>query len=473
MYPHYDLIIIGAGPGGYTAAIAAAQHGMKTALVEANKTGGTCLNRGCIPTKTLLHSAELYREMKNAESLGIFSEGLSYDFSAMCARRDEVTDELRGGIEALIRANKVDLYFAKARVLSSNRVLLVSEAESFELETDKILLAVGSSPAIPPIEGIKLPNVFTSDELLEGPPPDFKSLIIIGGGVIGVEFASIFSALGCEVTIIEAAERIIPTLDREISQNLSMILKRRGVAIHSSCLVERITEDFEGLCCHFKGKGGSAEIKAQGVLVSVGRKPNTAGLFADDLNISQQRGIVVNEHFETSVKGIYAIGDACDGSIQLAHAASAEAHNVIAAMCGEEPPVNLSAVPACIFTSPEIASVGLTAEQAKAAGIEVKTGKYAMSGNGKTVIEQQERSFIKLTFDADTNVILGAQLMCARASDLVSELTSAIVNRLTLQQLLTVIRPHPTFTEAVTEALEDAEDRAVHIMPKPKRKGEV
>ncbi|NCB73939.1 MAG: dihydrolipoyl dehydrogenase [Clostridia bacterium] len=469
MYPHYDLIIIGAGPGGYTAAIAAAQHGMKTALVEARETGGTCLNRGCIPTKTLLHSAELFREMKDAESLGILAEGLSYDLSAMYRRRDEVTEELRSGIEALIKANKVDLYFAQAKVLTANRVLLNSSEESFELETDKILLAVGSFPSLPPIEGIKLRGVVTSDELLEGPPIDFKSLVIIGGGVIGVEFASIFGSLGCTVTILEAAERIVPTLDREISQNLSMILKRRGVSIQCSCLVECISEDGGELCCHFTGKGGSSEIRAQSVLVSVGRKPNTAGLFADNLDIAQQRGIVVNEHFETSEKGIYAIGDAVEGSIQLAHAASAEAHNVIAEMLGEKPPVNLSVVPSCIFTSPEIASVGLTAEQAKASGIEVKIGKYAMSGNGKTVIERQERSFIKLTFDADTNVILGAQLMCSRASDLISEMTSAIANKLTVQQLLAVIRPHPTFTEAVTEALEDTEDRAVHIMPKAKR----
>ena len=469
MNPHYDLIIIGAGPGGYTASIAAAQHGMKTALVEARKTGGTCLNRGCIPTKTLLHSANLYREMKNGENLGIFAEKLSYDLGAMYNRRDEVVSELRGGIEALILANKVDLYFAQAKVLSSNRVSLASQEECFELETDRVLLAVGSSPVLPPIEGVKLPGVVTSDELLEGQAIDYKSLVIIGGGVIGVEFASIFSALGCEVSILEAAERIVPTLDREISQNLSMILKRRGVTIHCSCLVKRISEGPDGLCCHFIGKGGSAEIKAQGVLVSVGRKPNTTGLFGGDINILQQRGIVVNEHFETSEKGIYAIGDAVEGSTALAHAASAEAHNVIAEMLGEKPPVNLSVVPACIFTSPEIASVGLTAEQAKTSGIEVKTGKYAMSGNGKTVIEQQERSFIKLTFDANTNIILGAQLMCARASDLISELSSAIVNRLTVQQLLAVIRPHPTFTEAVTEALEDTEDCAVHIMPKAKR----
>lgn len=469
MSPHYNLIIIGAGPGGYTAAIAAAQHGMKVALVEARKTGGTCLNRGCIPTKTLVHSSNLYREMKNAESLGIHAEKLSYDLCAMYNRRDEVVNELRDGIESLIKANKVDIFCGTAKVLSANRVELKSAEEISVLETDKVLLAVGSVPSLPPIEGIKLPGVVTSDELLEGPAIDYKSLVIIGGGVIGVEFASIFSALGYEVTIIESMERIVPTLDREISQNLSMILKKRGVAIHTGCSVERISEGSGALTCHFTGKSGAQALEAQGVLVSVGRKPNTAGLFGAEIHIKQQRGIVVDEHFETSEKGIYAIGDAVEGSIQLAHAASASAHNVIAEMVGEKPPVDMTVVPSCIFTSPEIASVGLTAEQAKASGIDVKTGKYAMSGNGKTVIEQQERSFIKLTFDAQTEVLLGAQLMCARASDLVSELSSAIVNKLTVRQLLAVIRPHPTFTEAVTEAVEDSEGCAVHIMPKAKR----
>jgi len=468
MSEKYDLIVIGAGPGGYTAAISAAQHGMKVAIVEAGSPGGTCLNRGCIPAKALLHSSNMYREMKNGESIGVFSENLSYDMAAIYHRKDEIVKDIGSNIESLLRANKIELFYGKAKILSSEKVEICGENETIVLNTAKILVATGAVPSRPPIAGLDLPGVITSDELLEGEAIDYKSLVIIGGGVIGVEFASFFSDLGCEVTIVEAADRIIPTLDREISQNLAMILKKRNVTIHTACTVERISDCDGHLCCRFTGKNGSQELTAQGVLVSVGRKPNVDGLLGDGIDIKRQRGIVVDEHFETSAKGIYAIGDVLEGSIQLAHAASAQAHNVVAEMVGEKPPIDLSAVPSCIFTSPEIASVGITAEQVKTNGVEVKTGKYAMSGNGKTIIEQQERSFIKLTFDAKTEVLLGAQLMCARASDIVSELSSAIVNKLTIHQLDAVIRPHPTFSEAVTEAVGDSEGRAIHMQPKKK-----
>ena len=468
MSQKYDLVVIGAGPGGYTAAISASQHGMKVAIVEARETGGTCLNRGCIPTKTLLHSANLYREISHGESIGINAEKLNYDINAMYRRKDEVVGELRDGIEALLKANKVDLFSGTAKILSSEKVAVFSHDESTELDTCKVLIAVGSSPVLPPIEGIDLPGVVTSDDLLEGNPTDYRNLVIIGGGVIGMEFASVFSSLGCSVTIIEAMDRIVPTLDREISQNLSMILKKCGVTIYTSCSVERISQNNGDLCCHFSGKNGNQEVSAQGVLVSVGRRPNIGGLFGDEIHIEMLRGIVVDSHFETSENGIYAIGDVTSGSIQLAHAASAQALNVVAEMVGEKPPVELSVLPSCVYTSPEIASVGITAEQAKANGIAVNTGKYSMSGNGKSVIEQQERSFVKLTFDAETNVLLGAQLMCARASDIVSELSSAIANKLTIHQLSAVIRPHPTFTEAITEAVEDVDGHAVHMMPKKK-----
>jgi len=469
MSPKYDLTVIGAGPGGYTAAISAAQHGMKVALIEARDLGGACLNRGCIPTKTLLHSAELFRAVKAGSGIGIKAEKLSYDMGAICARRDEVVSGIRDGIGALISANSIDVFHGRANVIAARQVLAAVTENETLLDTDRILVAVGSLPVRPPIEGIGLPGVVSSDELLEGESADYGSLIIIGGGVIGVEFASVYSSLGCEVTIIEAMDRIVPTLDREISQNLALILKKRGVRICTGCTVERLSEGAGGLCCRFTGRNGVQELTAQGVLVSVGRRPNLEGLFGEGIAVARQRGILVDERFESSVKGIFAIGDAVEGSIQLAHAAAAQALNAVAAMAGEMPPINLSAVPSCVYTSPEIATVGLTADQAKAAGIEVKTGKYAMSGNAKTLIERQERSFVKLVFDAQTEVLLGAQLMCARASDMVSELSSAIVNKLTIHQLSAIIRPHPTFAEAVTEAAEDAEGRAIHLMPKAKR----
>lgn len=462
----YDLIVIGAGPGGYTAAISAAQKGMRVALVEARQTGGTCLNRGCIPTKTLLHAADRYDEMRHCESLGIRASDVGYDIGAMYRRKDDVINALRDGVEGLLKANGVALIHGVAQILSAQRVQIIGQQESTVLETSKILIATGSVPARPPIEGMDLPGVITSDALLEGQGVDYKSLIIIGGGVIGVEFASMFSALGCGVTIIEATDRIIPTLDREIAQNLSMILKKRGVTVYTGCTMERIAQHGGTLCCHFSGKSGAQEVTADGVLVSVGRRPNTEGLFGENFNVRQQRGIVVDAHYETSEKDVYAIGDVVAGSIQLAHAAAAQALNVVASMADEIPPLNLDVIPSCIFTSPEIASVGITAQQAKDRGIAVKTGKYSMSGNGKSIIEQQDRSFIKLVFDADSEVLLGAQLMCARASDLVSEFTAAIVNRLTVYQLAAVIRPHPSFSEAATEAVEEVLERAIHILPR-------
>ncbi|MBP8640713.1 MAG: FAD-dependent oxidoreductase, partial [Oscillospiraceae bacterium] len=348
MSEKYDLIVIGAGPGGYTAAISAAQQGMKVAITEAFNAGGTCLNRGCIPTKTLLHSSNMFREMKSSEGIGIFAEKLSYDMQAIYHRKDEIVSDIRGNIEALLKANKIDLFHGKAKILSSAEVEVYDEGEMTQLQTAKILIATGAIPARPPIEGLNLSGVITSNELLEGQAIDYKSLIIIGGGVIGLEFASFFNDLGCNVTIIEATDRILPTLDRELSQNLSMILKKRGVTIHTGCTVERISGSDGALCCHFTGKSGSQELSAQGVLVSIGRKPNVEGLFGDGLNVKMQRGIVVDEHFETSEKDIYAIGAVLEGSIQLAHMASAQALNVVAEIAGNKPPVELSVVPSCI-----------------------------------------------------------------------------------------------------------------------------
>ena len=469
MSDKYDLVVIGAGPGGYTAAISAAQRGMRVVLVEAKEAGGTCLNRGCIPTKTLLHAADLYYDMKHSEALGITTENLSYDMDKMYCRKDEVVGGLRNGIETLLKANGIELLHGKARILSNNTVMVKMAEGRKTLSTIRILIAAGSVPVRPPIEGIGLPGVITSDELLVGRAVDYKSLVIIGGGVIGTELAFVFQSLGCEVTVIEAMDRILPTMDREISQNLSMIMKKRGITIHTGCRVERITQKNNMLCCYFTGKRGAQDVSAQGVLASVGRNPMTDGLFDDELRIELQRGIVVDHNFKTSIKGIYAIGDVITGSTLLAHSAMAQAQNVVAAMLGEKPPVDLTAVPACIYTNPEIACVGITSEQAKAEGIKIKTGKYVMSGNGKTVIEKQERSFIKLIFDEKTEVLLGAQLMCARASDLISELTAAIIGKCTIHQMVAVIRPHPTFTEAVTEAVENALGCAIHILPAGKR----
>lgn len=464
----YQLIVIGAGPGGYEAAIRAAQLGLTTALIERRDVGGTCLNRGCIPTKAMLHSAQLYREAANFELFGLHTENTSFDWAKVHQRKNDVVVKLRTGIEQFIKANKIDFFNNSASILGKNDVQL---DQGEVIRGENILIATGSVPARPPIPGLDLPNVVTSDELLDDPhftqaDSLAKEILIIGGGVIGVEFASVFSSFGCHVTIVEAMERILPTMDREISQSLNMVLKKRGVSIHTGAMVEKLEQDENGLVCHFTEKGKAQAVPAQQVLVAIGRRPNTQGLFAEGFEVACERGrIVTDENFRTSVDSIYAIGDVTS-KIQLAHMASAQGICAVHTIAGQKPPIDLRYVPGCIYTDPEIASVGITEDEAKQQGIPVKKGKFLMTGNGRSLIDEQERGFIKVLAHQETDVILGAQLMCSRATDIVAELATAIVNGLTCAQLAGVIRPHPTFCEGVTEAVEDVHAMAIHLAPK-------
>lgn len=464
----FDLVIIGTGPGGYVSAIRAAQLGLRVAIAERREVGGTCLNRGCIPTKALMHSSHLYTEMEECEKLGILAENISYDIGKIYARKDQVVSQLRGGVEFLLNSYKdrIQLIRGNAVINTPNTVTVDNGEETIVLETRNILIAAGSEPIRPPIPGLELNGVITSDEILEKPGAAYKKLTIIGGGVIGMEFATIFSSLGCEVSVIEAMDRILPVMDKEISQNLSMILKKRGVDIYTKAAVSRIEKSENCLACYFSQKGEERQVGAEAVLVAIGRKADVDGLFADGLSVRCERGIVVDDNFQTSVPGVYAIGDVIHGGIQLAHAAAAQGCNAVMTMAGMEPEIDLATVPSCIYTDPEIASVGITADQAKSTGLAVKTGKFNMTGLGKSLIESRERSFAKLVFDAETEALLGAQLMCARATDLVGELAAAIVSKLTAKQLRSVIRPHPSFTEGITEAAEDADGMAVHIAPR-------
>ena len=446
----YQLIVIGAGPGGYIAALRAAKLGLKTAIVEKRDVGGTCLNRGCIPTKTLLHTAELFRETREGEKFGVTVQGAEVDFAAAHRRKAEVTEKLRSGIEGLFKQKKVDLIRGTGTILAPGQVAVGDQTYT----ADRILIATGSVPARPPIPGLE--HAITSDELLEGQERVFSSLVIIGGGVIGMEFASIYSALGCEVTVLEAMDRILPNMDREICQNLTMILKKRGVKISTGAMVTAVERGEDGLCTvRYTLKDQPCAASGEAVLCAIGRRPNTQGLFGEGFTVEMERGrILVDETFQTSVPGVYAVGDV-SSRIQLAHAASAQATACVDALAGQTPLVDVTQVPSCIYTSPEIASIGITADEAKASGRAVKVGKYVMFSNGKTVIADGERGFIKVVADADTGVILGAQLMCQRATDMISQLTAAVVNGLTAAQLLRVMRPHPTFEEGVGEALED------------------
>jgi dihydrolipoamide dehydrogenase len=469
MKKEYDIIIIGGGPGGYVAAIKAAQNGLTAALIEKENVGGTCLNCGCIPTKSLVHTSHLWTELSHSAEYGIEVGKISYNIEKMYAKKDQVVNNLREGVEFLLNSNKVDLIRGSASITGNNTVKIYEDGSDRELSAKNILIATGSVPLLPPIEGISLPNVITSNEILNQPGTKYKSLVIIGGGVIGVEFATIFNALGCEVTIIEAMDRLLPTMDREISQNLNMILKKRGIKICTAASVEKVKQNDNRLEVIYSQKGKEVIVSAEAVLVAIGRKAYIENLVAQNIDIQVKRGIIVNENFETSIPGIYAIGDVIEGAIQLAHVASAQGIFVIDHICENVTNIDLKTVPSCIYTDPEIASVGMDAATAKQLGILVKTGKFTMTSNAKSVIEQQDRGFVKLIFDMESEVILGAQLMCARATDLVSELSTAIVNKLTISQLSSVIRPHPTFTEGITEAVDDVNGSAIHIIPKRKK----
>ncbi len=447
---HYGLLVIGAGPGGYEAALRAARLGIRTAVVENRDVGGTCLNRGCIPTKSLLHAAEIAAGLEKGGEWGIAAENLSVDFAAVHRKKTEVTEKLRAGVEGLLKQKKVDLLRGTGTILGPGRVAV----DGVEYGADHILIATGSVPARPPIPGLE--HAVSSDEVLSDQERVYRSLVIIGGGVIGVELACVYQALGCQVSIVEALDRILPNMDREICQNMTMILKRRGAAVNTGCMVSSVEkEPYGGLVVRYTCKDQPGEARGEAVLCAIGRRPNTAGLFGEGFQVDMERGrILVDERFQTSVPGVYAIGDV-SARIQLAHVAAAQGIACAERLAGREPLVDVNLVPSCIYTSPEIASIGLTADEAKAAGRAVRVGKALMSANGKTVIAAGERGFIKIVADASTGVVLGAQLMCERATDMLSELTEAVVNGLTARQLARVMRPHPTFEEAVSAAVED------------------
>lgn len=463
----FDLIVIGAGPGGYVAAIKVAKLGLHVAVVEARDVGGTCLNRGCIPAKAMIHASALYRDIKEGERFGIFAPDVRFDYEKILEYKEETSANLRQGVEQLFKANGVTLVRGKGTLQSDKTVIVETEEGAVCLEGTNILLASGSKPLILPIEGMELPGVLTSDELFQLSEVP-SSLLIIGGGVISVEFATVFAALGCKITIVEALPRLVPNLDKDISQNLKMILKKRGIDIHTGATVQKVIKEDDELVCTFLEKEKLMDIKAQYVLSAVGRVSNTEGLFGEHTVLDMERGkIVVNTHFETSMKGVYAIGDVIKG-IQLAHVASAQGIFVAEELAGEAPSIDLAVVPSCVYTEPEIASVGITEDEAKEQEIPLKIGKFMMSANGKSAISKEERGFVKILMD-ESGVVLGAQMMCARATDMIGELATAVANQLTGTQLLKAMRAHPTYNEAVGEALEDAFLGAIHAAPRKKK----
>ena len=451
----YQLIVIGAGPGGYTAALRAAALGLHTAVVECREVGGTCLNRGCIPTKTLLHASQVYRDAVDGASMGVHAANATFDMGEIFAYKRGVSEKLRNGIHGLLKSAKVDLIEGVGRIAAPGQVdVTAADGAVSRYTAERILIATGSVNVRPPIPGLDLPGVMTSDELLEGCDRLYDSLVIIGGGVIGVEFATFYRNLGCAVTLVEGMDRLLPNMDRELGQNLQQIMKKQGVEVLTNAVVQSLEQTESGLAVHVLQKGAEKTVTGEKVLCAIGRRAYWDGVFAEGMNPETRgKSLKVDENFQTSIPGVYAIGDA-SSVVQLAHVAAAQGTACVERMYGVADHVDLNVIPSCIYSTPEIAVVGITEAEAKERGIPAVVGKCTMFGNARTVIEDPGRCFMKIVAHAETHEILGASLMCQHASDMISQISAAMVNHQTAEELRRVMRPHPSFEEAMTEALD-------------------
>lgn len=464
-----DIVVIGGGPGGYTAAIRAAQLGAKVALIEHESLGGTCLNKGCISTKALYKNAQFINELNEASQFGIKLNGFSICMTEILQRKQKIVERLTAGIGQLLKANSVEMIFGRAS-LSSNEMVEVTDSSgnTCRIKARNIVIAAGSIPARPPIPGIDLPGVMTSDEILfnENIP---KNLVIVGGGVIGIEFAGIFSALGSRVTAVEFLPRILANFDGEISKRMLLSLKKKGINIENEARVKQIIKTGNCLEVSIEGKKGENLIHTEAVLVSTGRNANVNGLNLDSIGIDyDQKGIKVDEGYRTNVPGIYAIGDVIGGQM-LAHVASEEGKAAVENIMGIKQHVNYEAVPSCVFTFPEAAAVGLSEEDAKTRNINYRSGKFLFGANGKALTMGEEEGFVKVLADASTRRIIGVHIMGPHASDLIHEAVLAVGNKMTIDDISGVIHGHPTLSEAFIEAVLEIENKAIHMPPQKSR----
>lgn len=456
----YQIAILGAGPGGYVAALRAAQLGLSVALIEADHVGGTCLNRGCIPTKALVKSAEVFREVQHAQDFGIVVEKPQVDFTQVMTRKDQVVETLVKGIHQLLKKANVHIIFGEGKFKQPGQIEVETEDGVEIVKADHIILATGSTPAHIPIPGADLPGVITSDEILSDTTLP-ESMVIIGGGVIGLEFASIYQAFGVKVTVIEMLPSLVPNIDEEMAKRLTPLLKREGINILTKTAVKEILSDGQ-LKVRVENEKGIQEISADRVLVATGRKPNLRGIDVEALGLKTSRGaIVVNEKMQTNLPQVYAIGDVI-GGIMLAHVASAEAMIAVDHAAGHPVKMDYRVIPSVIFTHPEIASVGLTEQELKGRGMKYKASKFPFSANGKALASGETAGLVKLLAD-DQGVVVGASVMGDQASSLIHELTLAIAQRLPAEDLAQVIHAHPTLSEAIMEAAHGINAKPLHL----------
>jgi len=465
--PKYDIAIIGSGPGGYVAGIRAGQLGQKTVLIEKdNKFGGTCLHVGCIPTKALLFDAEIYDHFKNAKEYGIVCKEFSVDWAAIQTRKTRIVTRLAKGVEMLLKKNQVETIQGFGRVAGPGRVS-VSDAknQTHEITARNIVLATGSEAKMLPGLQADAKTVLTNREILDLKEVP-KSMIIIGAGAVGVEFASIFHRFGTKVTVLEMLPRAVPLEDEEISAELEKAFKKQGIAIHTQAKVEKAAKTAKGVSVSFTGGDGKSQaLEAETLLVAVGRAPNTQGIGLEKTRVKLERGFVkVNPYMQTEEPGIYAIGDIVAASPLLAHVGSMEGIVAVTHAAGKSPePINYNQIPNCTYCEPEIASVGLSERQAREAGHKVKVGKFPFAGNSKAGILDAREGFVKIVSEEKYGEILGAHIIGPRATEMIAEMVVAMRLEGTVDDISHAIHAHPTLSEAVGEAAHAAVDWAIHI----------
>jgi dihydrolipoamide dehydrogenase len=456
----YKIVIIGGGPGGYVAAIKAAQLGAKVALVEKHKIGGVCLNYGCIPTKTLLRSAKLYKDILEASTFGIDVSDynqININWDNMMKRKDKVVGQLVGGIEQLLKHNGVDVYEGTGIVKDQYTVAV----NDIVLKTEHLVLATGSSATIPPIPGLK--EAFLNGHCINSTgaislPKQPQSMTILGGGVIAIEFATLYNSLGTKVTLLQRSENILKALDADVQKLMTKHMKQIGVNVITGVAINEVKDN----TVLYEVDGKKAQVTSETILVSLGRKANLKGL--EILNLKTDRGgVMTDDHMETNVKNVYAIGD-MNGKYMLAHVASAEGILAVEAIMGEKKTIDYMKIPSCIYSFPEVGVVGYTEKEAIDKGFDVDVSMFPLSANGKALAEGDSTGFVKLVFDKKYGEVLGVHIVASHATDMIAEAVASMELEATVHDLAKTVHPHPTLSEIVMEAAHGAVDKPIHII---------